>query len=337
MGVLIKGGETLQALADVRTIVFDKTGTLTEGKPAVTDIVPAAGVVADDFLRIVASLEQSSEHPLAAAIVVEAQRKKLALAEATNFEAKPGRGVVGRIGNDQVAVGNPALMTELGVDSASLADAVHRFASEGKTAMLAAIGGKLAGVIAVADPIKTTAKSAIDRLRAMGLDVELLTGDNVKTANAIAQQLGVARVTAEVLPAGKVEAIKKLQGEGRSAAMVGDGINDAPALAQANVGIALATGTDIAVEAGDVTLMRGDPNAAVDAVALAKQTMRVMKENLFWAFGYNVIGIPIAAGVLYPAFGILLSPVLASAAMAFSSVSVVTNSLRLRSFHVNTH
>jgi Cu+-exporting ATPase len=332
LGVLIKGGEALQALAGVRTVVFDKTGTLTEGRPVVTDVVPAEGRSADELLRLVASLERSSEHPLAAAIVEAAKRKQLALATSDRFEALAGRGVVGRltIPSTDIAVGNRTLMAELGIDPGPLSAEADRLAAEGKTPVLASIDGLLAGLIAIADPVKPTARECVKRLDDMRIEVALLTGDDHRTAESVGRQLGIAQVLAEVLPAGKVDEVKRLQTGGRAVAMVGDGINDAPALAAANVGIALGTGTEIAVEAGDVTLMRGDPRGVADAVTLARRTMRVMRQNLFWAFVYNVIGIPIAAGVLYPALGVLLSPVLASAAMAVSSVSVVTNSLRLR-------
>jgi Cu+-exporting ATPase len=331
LGILIKGGEALEALAGVSVVVFDKTGTLTEGRPAVTDIVPLGGS-ADELLRMVASLEQSSEHPLAAAIVGNAKSKQLPLAAAETFEAKPGRGVVGRVGSVEVAVGNRALMTELGIDPGPLSADADLLAGDGKTPVLAAIDGRLAGIIAVADPVKPTARTAIQRLREMDLGIVMVSGDDHRTAQAVSRAVGIEHVIAGMLPAGKVDEINRLRADGRTVAMVGDGINDAPALAAANVGIALGTGTEIAVEAGDVTLMRGDPLAVADAVALARQTMRVMRQNLFWAFAYNVVGIPIAAGVLFPAFGVLLSPVLASAAMAVSSVSVVTNSLRLRRF-----
>jgi P-type Cu+ transporter len=347
LGILIKGGEALQALASVRVIVFDKTGTLTEGRPEVTDIICATACLhavgsgehcvqarrgTDEMLELVASVEQSSEHPLAAAIVAEAKRKGIALTTATDFEVHPGRGVVGQVGGVAVSVGNRTLMAEMGTDPGPLSADADRLAAEGKTPVLAAIDGRLAGILAIADPIKPTARAAVKRLQGMGLEVSLLTGDDHRTAEAVARQVGISRVVAEVLPAGKVDEIKRIQANGEAAAMVGDGINDAPALAAASVGIALGTGTEIAVEAGEVTLMRGDPRGVADAVALARQTMRLMRQNLFWAFAYNVVGIPIAAGVLYPTFGILLSPVLASAAMAISSVSVVTNSLRLRTF-----
>jgi Cu+-exporting ATPase len=326
LGVLIKGGEALQALAGVKVVVFDKTGTVTEGRPAVTDVAPAD----DEMLRLVASLERSSEHPLGAAIVEAAKRKQLLLATADHFESLTGRGVVGRVGDVDVVVGNRTLLVERGIDAGPLVADADRLAAEGKTPVLAAIDGRPAGVIAVSDPIKPTSRKAATALRDMGIDVALLTGDGRRTAEAVAQEVGIVDVVAEVLPAGKVDEVKRLKAGGRSVAMVGDGINDAPALAAADVGIAMGTGTEIAVEAGDVTLMRGDPLGVPAAVGLARRTMRVMRQNLFWAFVYNVVGIPIAAGVLYPAFGVLLSPVLASAAMAVSSVSVVTNSLRLR-------
>ncbi|HEY1381656.1 MAG TPA: heavy metal translocating P-type ATPase [Gemmataceae bacterium] len=332
LGVLIKGGEALQALAGIGVVVFDKTGTLTEGRPAVTDVIPTEGVTADGLLRVVASLERSSEHPLGAAIVADAKGKGLPLAAMETFDALAGRGVVGRVGGVEVVVGNRTLLAERGIDPGPLSAEADRLAAEGKTPVLAAVGGRLAGLIAVADPIKSASRRAAKTLRDMGLEVALLTGDDRRTAEAVARQVGIVHVVAEVLPAGKVDEVRRLRADGRSVAMVGDGINDAPALAAADVGIALGTGTEIAVEAGDVTLMRGDPRGVGDAVALARRTMRVMRQNLFWAFAYNVVGIPVAAGVLYPAFGVLLSPVLASAAMAVSSVSVVTNSLRLRRY-----
>ncbi len=332
LGVLIKGGEALQRAGDVTTVVLDKTGTVTEGRPTVTDIVPAPGAArpAEEVLRLVASLEASSEHPLADAVVRHARDRGLALAPAEGFQSVTGRGATGMVEGSALAVGNEALMADYAVDVAPLRAAAERLAGEGKTPMYAAVDGALAGILAVADPIKTTSREAIARLRRMGLDVVMLTGDNRRTAEAVARQAGIERVVAGVLPEGKVAEVRRLQESGAVVAMVGDGINDAPALAQADVGIAIGTGADIAVEASDVTLMRGDLRSVADAVALSRRTMRTMKQNLFWAFIYNVIGIPVAAGVLYPAFGLLLSPILASAAMAFSSVSVVANSLRLR-------
>jgi Cu+-exporting ATPase len=336
-GILFKGGEVLQRAGELQTVVFDKTGTLTEGRPTVTDVVLAGpggdgALSADALLSLVASVEKSSEHPLAEAIVTYAKERSLPLSDAEGFEAKAGRGAVGRVNGSAVAVGNRKLMSELSVDVAPLAAQAERLAAAGKTAVYAAVDGRPAGVLAVADPIKPESREAVERLRRMGLETVLLTGDNRHTAEAVAAQVGIERVIAEVLPEGKVDEVARLQADGRVVAMVGDGINDAPALARADVGIALGTGTDIAVEAGDITLMRGDPRGVAVAVALARRTMRTMWQNLFWALVYNVVGIPVAAGVLYPVFGLLLSPVIASAAMAFSSVSVVTNSLRLRRF-----
>ncbi|HEV8579810.1 MAG TPA: heavy metal translocating P-type ATPase [Thermoanaerobaculia bacterium] len=332
LGILIKGGEALQRAGDVTTVVLDKTGTVTEGRPAVTDVIPPPGASrsADEMLRLAASLEASSEHPLGDAIVRGARERGLSLATAEGFQSVTGQGAVGIVGRSFVAVGNEKLMTAYAADVSPLRGDAGRLAGEGKTPIYLAVDGALAGLLAVADPIKPSARQAIEKLKEMGLEAVLLTGDHRRTAEAVARQAGIDRVVAEVLPEGKVAEIRRLQSEGRVVAMVGDGINDAPALAQADVGIAVGTGTDIAVEASDVTLMRGDPRSVAAAIALSRRTMRTMKQNLFWAFIYNVVGIPIAAGVLYPVFGILLSPILASAAMAFSSVSVVANSLRLR-------
>ena len=336
-GVLIKGGEALQRAGEVGVVVLDKTGTVTEGRPTVTDLVRPhvastghAATSDDELLRLVATMEKRSEHPLADAIVQYARGRGLALGDAESFESLTGRGAIGVVGGVALAIGNAALMAEYAIDIAPLAADADRLAGEGKTPMYVAADGRLAGLVAVADPIKPTTREAIRRFRAMGLDVVMLTGDNVRTANAIARAAGIDRVVAGVMPAGKVAEVKRLQSEGQVVAMVGDGINDAPALAQADVGIAIGTGTDIAMEAADVVLMRGDLRSAADAIQLSRRTMRTMRQNLFWAFIYNVIGIPVAAGVLYPATGLLLSPILARAAMAFSSVSVVTNSLRLR-------
>lgn len=336
LGVLIKGGEALQRAGDVRTMVLDKTGTVTEGRPTVTDVVVAArqSRPAEDVVRLVASLETMSEHPLADAIVRYARDRSLLLGAPEGFRSVTGRGATGTVDGATLAVGNAALMSDRGIDVAPLATDVERLASDGKTPMYVAIDGALVAVIAVADPIKATSREAIRQFHALGLEVVMLTGDDTRTAEAVARQAGIDRVVAGVLPDGKVAEIARLQSEGKVVAMVGDGINDAPALAKADVGMAIGTGTDVAVEAGDVVLMRGDLRAAAHAVQLSRRTMRTMKQNLFWAFIYNVIGIPIAAGVLYPAFGVLLSPILASAAMAFSSVSVVTNSLRLRAARI---
>ncbi len=336
LGVLIKGGEALQQAGGITTMVLDKTGTVTEGKPTVTDLVPVAAYLDDPdaLLRLVASLETSSEHPLAEAIVNHAKSRDLALVTPEGFEAVSGRGAQGIVNGLGIAVGNAEFMADWAVDSSSLQAMSQELADNGRTPMFVAVDGALAGVIAVADPIKETSRQAIARFHDMGLEVVMLTGDNERTARAIARQAGIDRVVAGVMPAGKVAEIVRLQGEGKVVAMVGDGINDGPAIAQADVGIGIGTGTDIAVEAADIVLMRGDLQSAAHAVALSRRTMRTMKQNLFWAFVYNVIGIPIAAGVLYPSTGLLLSPILASAAMAFSSVSVVTNSLRLRSARI---
>jgi len=333
LGLLIKGGEALQRAGDVTTVVLDKTGTVTEGRPAVTDVVmaPDAKGSSGDLLRLVASLEASSEHPLAEAIVRHAhEERRLTLAAVEGFQSFTGLGAVGVVDGSALAVGNAALLAEYAVPVDPLREAAERLAGEGKTAVFVAVDGALAGLLAVADPIKPTSRAAVETMTRMRLGVVLLTGDERRTAEAIARQAGIERVVAGVLPEGKVAEIERLQNAGEVVAMVGDGINDAPALARADVGIALGTGTDIAVEASDVTLMRGDLAGVASAIALSRRTMRTMKQNLFWAFVYNVISIPIAAGALYPAFGLQLSPILASAAMAFSSVSVVTNSLRLR-------
>ena len=333
LGVLIKGGEALQRAGDVRTIVLDKTGTVTEGRPTVTDIVRAPGAqIADDgeLLRLIASLEAASEHPLADAIVRRAKDSQTLLTTVEGFQSFTGRGAAGVVGGAALVVGNEALMKDYAIDVSPLRPTAEHLAAEGRTAVYVAVDGTLAGLLAIADPIRNTSRDAIARLHHMGLEVVMLTGDNQRTAVAIARQAGIDRVVAEVLPEGKVAEIKRLQSAGSVVAMVGDGINDAPALAQADVGMAIGTGTDIAAEAADVVLMRGDLRSAAQAIELSRRTMRTMKQNLFWAFIYNVIGIPVAAGLLYPSLGLLLSPVLASAAMAFSSVSVVTNSLRLR-------
>jgi Cu+-exporting ATPase len=332
LGALIKGGEALQRAGDVTHVVLDKTGTVTEGRPTVTDVVALEGGQ-DDLLRRVASLEASSEHPLADAIVRHARDLGLPLVQAAEFQSVTGRGALGMVDGAALAVGNEKLMADYAVPIEPLQAEAERLTGQGKTPVWVAIDGRLAGLLAVADPIKPTSREAVARLKRMGLHVVLLTGDNRRTAEAIARQAGIDRsdqVIAGVLPEGKVEEVRRLQQEGAVVAMVGDGINDAPALAQADVGIAIGSGTDIAIEASDVTLMRGDLGGVADAIALSRRTMRTMKQNLFWAFIYNVVGIPIAAGALYPVFGLLLSPILASAAMAFSSVSVVANSLRLR-------
>jgi len=331
LGILIKGGAVLQELGTITTVALDKTGTVTAGRPTVTDIVGVQGspLSDDDMLALVASLETLSEHPLAEGIVQHARDRGVVLVSPEGFQSISGQGAAGNVGTRAMVVGNEALMTAHNIDVSSLRDRAESLAGDARTPMYVAIDGALAGLIAVADPIKDTSREAIARLHAMGLEVVMLTGDNQRTADAIARQAGIDRVVAGVLPAGKVDEIKRMQGEGKVVAMVGDGVNDAAAMAQ-GIGIAMGTGTDIAIEAADVVLMRGDLRSVPQAIMLSRRTMSTMKQNLFWAFIYNVIGIPIAAGVLYPAFGWLLSPILASAAMAFSSVSVVTNSLRLR-------
>jgi Cu+-exporting ATPase len=344
-GILIKGGEALQRLEKIDTVVLDKTGTITEGRPQVRGVFLAgqtsrdataqkAGDDEDRLLRIAAALEHASEHPLAEAVVRRARERGLDLPEAREFESLTGLGIVGNVEGERTLVGNAALMEKYGIAAGALDAAAGHIAAKGETPLLVAVGDRLAGVIAVADTIKPSSTLAIRQMHAEGLRVVMLTGDNKLTANAIAREAGVDEVIANVLPAGKVDAIKRLQKEGRVVAMVGDGVNDAPALAQAEVGLTMASGADVAMEAGDVTLMRSDLTGVAAAIALSRGTMRVMRQNLFWAFLYNVIGIPLAAGALYPVCGLLLSPVLASAAMALSSVSVVMNSLRLRRLKV---
>jgi Cu+-exporting ATPase len=339
-GILIKGGEVLQRMEKIDTVVLDKTGTITAGRPQVTDVLLAASesrdstqqgtrVAEDSLVGTAAALEYSSEHPLAAAVVSYARERDLVIPQVQQFESLAGHGVFGIVQGNVAMVGNPALMARYGIDIDSLQREITRLAEEGKTPLLIAIDGKLAGIVAVADTIKPTSIQAIQQLHSKGLRVVMLTGDNERTARAIARQAGVDEVIADVLPAGKVDFIKRLQKEHYIVAMVGDGVNDAPALAQANVGLTMACGSDVAIEAGDVTLMRSDLTGVAAAIALSHGTMRVMRQNLFWAFIYNAIGIPLAAGVLYPFFGLLLSPVIASAAMALSSFSVVSNSLRL--------
>ena len=333
LGVLIKGGDALQRAGALDTVVLDKTGTVTEGRPAVTDIVTGTASISERaLLALAAAVERLSEHPLGHAIVSAAQERNVPLGTPEAFMSYPGKGVSGVVDGTPVLAGSAVLMAEWAVDTAPLGLHAERLMSEAKSVVYVAVDGVLAGLLAIADPIKAGSREAVDALRRMGLDVVLLTGDNARVATAIARSVGVDGVRAGVMPEGKVAEIKRLQADGHTVAMVGDGVNDAPALAQADIGIAIGSGTDVAVEASDVTLMRGDLRGVVHAVALSRRTMRTMKQNLFWAFVYNVIGIPIAAGVLYPVVGLLLSPILASAAMAFSSVSVVTNSLRLRRF-----
>jgi P-type Cu+ transporter len=332
LGILIKGGQALERAHQIDTVVLDKTGTLTEGRPVMTDVLSTPAFDEGAVLRLAASLERSSEHPLATALVDAARDSGLSLADAESFTSVTGRGVVGKVDGRDVAIGNAELLRDRGIDPAPFDAQAKRLASDARTTMFVAVDGQLAGLVAVADPLKKSSVEAVAALRGMGLDVVLLTGDVEATARAIARHAGIERIVAGVLPSGKVDEITRLQKEGRVVAMVGDGINDAPALAQSDVGIAIGTGTDIAIDASDITLMRGDVRGVGHAIKLARRTMRIMKQNLFWAFVYNVIGIPIAAGILYPAFGLMLSPILAGAAMAMSSVSVVTNSLRLGGF-----
>jgi Cu+-exporting ATPase len=332
LGVLIKGGESLETAHRLDTLVLDKTGTITTGRPELTDLIALPDVDEAELLALVAAAEASSEHPLGEAVVRGASARGLALPAVTAFRSLTGRGLEATVSGRQVLAGNRRLMEERGIDSATLDAAMERLAGGGRTPMLVALDGRLAGLVAVADAVKPGAKAAIAELRRLGLDVVMLTGDHPRTAEAVAREVGIERVRAEVLPEHKAEEVQRLQAEGKVVGMVGDGINDAPALAQADVGIAIGTGTDVAMEASDVTLIRGDLAGVVTAIRLSQATMRTIRQNLFFAFIYNVLGIPLAAGVLYPFFGITLSPMIASAAMALSSVSVVTNSLRLRSF-----
>nr|WP_148663501.1 heavy metal translocating P-type ATPase [Bosea vaviloviae] len=332
LGILFRQGEALQSLKDARIVALDKTGTLTKGRPELTDLSVAPGFAEDEVLRLVASVESRSEHPVAEAIVAAARLRGFALAEPAEFAAEPGFGVKAKVEGRAIEVGADRLMRRLGLDLAAFADQAGQLAAAGKTPLYAAIDGKLAAIIAVADPIKETTPAAIAALHALGLRVVMITGDNKGTANAIAAQLGIDEVVAEVLPTGKSEVVKNLQAGGVKVAFVGDGINDAPALAQADVGLAIGTGTDIAIESADVVLMSGDLNGVAKAIALSQATIANIRQNLAWAFGYNIVLIPVAAGALYPAFGILMSPMFAGLAMALSSVSVLTNALRLRRF-----
>ena len=329
-GVLIKNAEALERFEKIDTLVVDKTGTLTEGKPRVVAVISSKGFDDDTILSLGASLERSSEHPLAAAIVASAKQRGLAIEDVTDFESVTGKGVTGKIGQRQVAVGNAKLLKDLGVSSTSLEARADELRREGATAMFVAIDGQPGGIIAVADPIKATTSAALESLKADGVRIVMLTGDNRTTAQAVANKLGIADVEAEVLPEQKNAIVRRLRSEGHAVAMAGDGVNDAPALAEADVGVAMGTGTDVAMESAGVTLVKGDLAGIARARALSRATMRNIRQNLVLAFVYNVLGIPLAAGVLYPAFGLLLSPIVAAAAMSFSSVSVIANSLRLR-------
>ena len=332
MGVLFRRGDALQTLRDADVIAVDKTGTLTLGKPTLVHFTTTEGFDQDEVLRLVASLESRSEHPIAEAIVEAAKDGGLTLADAAGFEATPGFGVAATVDGRKVEAGADRFMVKLGYDIAKFADDADRLGREGQSPLYAAVDGRLAAIIAVADPIKPTTPEAIAALHALGLKVTMITGDNRRTAEAIARRLGIDEVVAEVLPDGKVEAVKRLAADGRRVAFVGDGINDAPALAAADVGLAIGTGTDVAIESADVVLMSGDLRGVANAIALSKATIRNIRQNLFWAFAYNAALVPVAAGILYPANGVLLSPVLAAGAMALSSVFVLTNALRLKSF-----
>jgi Cu+-exporting ATPase len=329
-GVLIKSAEALERLEKVDTLVVDKTGTLTEGKPRVTEIVTASGLSRAGLLALAASLERSSEHPLAAAIVAAAKTENAQTLEATGFASVTGKGVTGKVGGQSVALGNAALMADLGIALGDLEATADMLRRDGATALFVAADGRPAGVIAIADPIKPTTRAAIDALKASGVHVVMLTGDNKTTADAVARMIGIDDVHAGVLPEDKHRIVKSLKASGKVVAMAGDGVNDAPALAEADVGIAMGTGTEVAIQSAGITLVKGDLAAIARARTLSRMTMRNIRQNLVFAFAYNVVGIPVAAGILYPTFGILLSPVVAALAMSLSSVSVITNALRLR-------
>jgi len=334
MGVLFRNAEAIEVFREVDTLIVDKTGTLTEGQPKLASIGAAEGVDENELLGAVASLERASEHPLAESIVEGAKARDLELTDVSDFESVTGQGVYGRVGDQQVALGNCKLMEALGVDVEALVDTAEKLRGKGQTAMFAAIDGKAAGLIGVADPIKDSTPGAIEALHAEGLEIVMVTGDSETTAKAVAKELGIDQVFADVAPKDKAEKVKELQEQGRTVAMAGDGINDAPGLAQAQVGIAMGTGTDVAMESAGVTLVKGDLNGIVRARRLSRATLANIKQNLFFAFVYNSLGVPVAAGVLYPFFGLLLSPMIAAAAMSFSSVSVIGNALRLNRVNV---
>ena len=328
-GILIRNAEALEVFCKVDTLIIDKTGTLTEGKPTLSSVIPQPGIYESDMLQLVASLERSSEHPLAAAIVNGAGAKHLVLGDVTGFNSVTGKGVTGTVSGKLLAVGNAELFTSLSIDPTALLNQAEELRKQGQTVMLVALDGKAAGIVGVADPIKESTPDAIRELRAAGLKVIMVTGDNATTAKAVADKLGI-EFRAGVLPQTKAEVVKEYQRKGAIVAMAGDGVNDAPALAQADIGIAMGTGTDVAMEAGGITLLKGDLRGILRARHLSRSTMRNIRENLFFAFVYNVVGVPLAAGVLFPAFGLLLNPMIAAAAMSFSSVSVIANALRLR-------
>ena len=329
-GVLIKHAEALERMEKIDTLVVDKTGTLTEGKPKVVAVIAFSGFDNAQVLRLAASVERGSEHPLAAAIVKAAAERSIALATVRGFDAPAGKGVIGMVEGKRLALGNAKFLSELNIDPQALAKEAERLRADGATAIFLGVNGKLAGCIAIADPVKPTTPAALNALSALGIRVVMLTGDNRTTAFAVAKRLGITEVEAEVLPDQKSAVIEKLTREGRVVAMAGDGVNDAPALAAAVVGIAMGTGADVAIESAGITLLKGDLTGIVKARALSAAVMRNIRQNLFFAFIYNTAGVPIAAGLLYPAFGLLLSPIIAAAAMALSSVSVVGNALRLR-------
>jgi Cu+-exporting ATPase len=329
-GVLIKNAEALERMEKIDTLVIDKTGTLTEGKPTLVKIVPAQGFSESDILQLAASLESASEHPLADAILRAAKEKNVALISAQDFHSPVGKGVTGSVGGKQVALGNANFLSESGIDTSPLAGEAESLRRDGATAIFIAVDKKPAGILAIADPVKPSTVPALKALSADGIRIVMLTGDNRTTAEAIARRLGIAEVEAEVLPDEKAKVVEKLRKEGRVVAMAGDGVNDAPALASADVGIAMGTGTDVAIESAGVTLLKGDLSGIIRARRLSEATMRNIRQNLFFAFIYNALGVPVAAGALYPMFGILLSPIIGAAAMSLSSVSVIGNALRLR-------
>jgi Cu+-exporting ATPase len=328
-GILIRNAEALEVFGKVDTLIIDKTGTLTEGRPTLSSVIPQPGIEESNLLQLVASLERSSEHPLAAAIVKGAEAKKLSLVDVVGFSSATGKGVKGTVSGKQVAVGNAELFRDLAVDPALLLERAEKLRKEGQTVMLVAVDGKAAGLVGVSDPIKESTPDAIRELTAAGLKIIMVTGDNKTTAKAVADKLNI-EFYADVLPQKKAEVVKECQQKGSLVAMAGDGVNDAPALAQADIGIAMGTGTDVAMEAGGITLLKGDLRGILRARHLSKSTMLNIRENLFFAFVYNAVGVPLAAGVLFPSFGLLLNPMIAAAAMSFSSVSVIANALRLR-------
>ena len=334
-GILFKNAEAIEVLREIDTLVLDKTGTLTEGKPKLVTVAPVQGLNEIELLRLAASLERGSEHPLAAAIVSGATERGVQLTNVDAFESVTGKGVKGKVDGQSVALGNRALLEELNLNAYELATQAETYRTEGQTVMFVVVDGKPAGILGVADPIKESTPAAIDQLQRQNIKIVMLTGDSRTTAEAVARKLNIDEVIAEVLPHQKAEIVKRFQNEGRTVAMAGDGINDAPALAQADVGLAMGTGTDVAMQSADVTLVKGDLRGIVRAIRLSRATMKNIKQNLFFAFVYNTIGVPIAAGVLYPFFGLLLSPMIAAAAMSFSSVSVIANSLRLRSLRLD--